>query len=99
MQVVPLTVGLATRAWDEQHVDCSAAAGQVGGAPTNGFTEGVAGSASRFAAPWQRHTRGLADQAEARSDGLREAIADFLATDDAVGFHVAGLRAFLQEQR
>lgn len=99
MQVVPLTVGVASRAWDEQHVDCSAASGQVGGAPTGGFSEGVAPSASRFAATWQRHTRGLADQAETRADGLREAIADFLATDEAVGFHVAGLQAFLREER
>ena len=99
MQVVPLTVGVASLDWDEQHVDCSAAAGQVGGAPTGGFTEGVAGAASRFASTWQRHTRGLADQAEARADGLRGAIADFLETDEAVGFQVAGLRSFLVERR
>ena len=99
MQVVPLPVGVASRAWDEQHADCSAAAGQVGGAPTSGFTEGVAGTASRFASTWQHHTRGLADQAEARADGLRTAIADFLETDEAVGFQVAGLRSFLVERR
>lgn len=99
MHVVPLTVGLTSRAWDEQHVDCSAAAAQVGGAPTDGFTAGVAGPASRFAGTWQRHTRGLAAQAEARADGLRDAIADFLATDEAVGFHVSGLHAFPREQR
>lgn len=99
MQVVPLTVGVASRAWDDQHLGCSAAAGQVGGAPTNGFTEAVAGCAARFAATWQHHTRDLAAQAEARADGLRGAVADFLATDEAVGFQVAGLRGFLVEQR
>ena len=99
MQVVPLTVGVASRTWDEHHVGCAAAADQVGCAPTGGFTGAVAGPASRFAATWQRHTRGLAAQAEGRADGLRGAIADFLATDEAVGFQVAGLRGFLVEQR
>lgn len=99
MQVVPLTVGVASRAWDEQHNDVTAAAGQVAGASTGGFTEGVSGAASRFATTWQRHTTALADQAEARADGLRTSIADFLETDEAIGFEVFALRAFMVEQR
>lgn len=99
MQVVPLTVGVASRAWDEQHNDVTAAAEQIGGASSSGFTQGVSGAASRFATTWQRHTDTLANQAEARADGLRTSIADFLATDEAVGFEVFALRGFMVEQR
>lgn len=99
MQVVPLTVGAASRAWDEQHNDVTAAADQIGGAATAGFTDGVSGAAARFATTWQRHATALADQAEARADGLRTAIGDFLETDEAVGFEVHTLRGFVVEER
>lgn len=99
MQVVPVTVGVASRAWDEQHNDVTAGAGQIGGASTEGFTDGVSGAAARFATTWQRHTTALADQAEARADGLRTSIADFLETDEAVGFEVFALRSFMVEER
>jgi hypothetical protein len=99
MQVVPLSVGRASRAWDEQHVDVTAAARQLGAAVTAGFTDAVAGAAARFATTWQRHTEALADEAESRADGLRTAIADYLATDDAVGLDVLALHSYLAEQR
>lgn len=104
MEVVPLSVappslGTASRAWDEQHIDVTAAAGQVGEAATGGFTESVSGAASRFASTWQRHTEGLADQAEGRADDLRRVIADFLSTDRAVEGDVLGLIGYLQEER
>jgi len=76
-----------------------AAAAQVGGAPTAGFTESVSGAAARFASTWQRHTDGLADEAEERGDALRRVIADFLATDRAVRADVLGLVGYLGEQR
>lgn len=99
MQVVPLTVGVASRAWDEQHNDVTAAADQIGGTATGGFTAGVSGAAARFATTWHRHAATLADQAEVRADGLRTAIADFLETDEAVGFEVFALRGFMVEER
>jgi hypothetical protein len=99
MQVPPLAVGVASRAWDEQHNDVTAAAGQIGAASTSGFTDGVSGAAARFASTWQRHASTLANQAEARADGLRSSIADFLETDDAVGFEVLALRGFMVEER
>jgi hypothetical protein len=99
MEVVPLSVGRASRAWDEQHLDLTAAAEQLGGASTGGFTEGVSGSAARFATTWQRHATDLAGQAEARADALRRAIADYLRTDGAVGFDVLALQGYLTEVR
>ena len=99
MEVVPLSVGRASRGWDEQHVDVTAAAHQLGAAATAGFTDGVAGTAARFARTWQRHTEALADEAESCADGLRTAIAGYLATDDAVSLDVLALRGYLAEQR
>lgn len=85
MQVDPLSVGRAARSWDEQHLEVAAAAGQIGSAPTSGFTDGVAAVASGFVGSWQQYAAELADQAEARADGLRSALADYQRTDRAVG--------------
>jgi hypothetical protein len=99
MEVVPAGVGRAARSWDEQHLDVSAAADQVGGAPTGGFSGAVSGTAARFATTWQRHAGDLAARAEAEADSLRSSIADYLRTDDAVaGDHLA-LGAYLAEVR
>ena len=99
MQVVPLSVGRAARSWDEQHLDVAAAAGQIGAAPVEGFTDAVGGAAARFAATWQRHAAALADRAEATADGLRGALADYLRTDEAVGRDQLVLRGLLDEIR
>jgi hypothetical protein len=84
IEVVPASVGTTAQAWDEQHLDLQAAAGQVGGAGSGGFTSAVSGTAARFLTSWERHVRGLGDTAEDRADGLRTAINDFLATDQVV---------------
>jgi len=42
---------------------------------------------------------GLAEAAEGRADGLRAVIADYLATDQAVGAELLGLASYLREQR
>ena len=99
MQVVPFSVGRVSRSWDEQHLDVAAAAGQIGAAPTSGFTDAVAGAAARFTYTWQRHTAGLADDCESRADALRGTIADFLGTDEAVGLDHLALQEFLHEVR
>lgn len=99
MEVVPASVGRAARSWDEQHLDVIAAADQVGGAPTGGFSGAVSGTAARFATTWQRHALDLAARAEAEADSLRSSIADYLRTDAAVaGDHLA-LGAYLAEVR
>lgn len=99
MEVVPLSVGRVSRAWDEQALDASAAAGQIGSATTSGFTSAVAGSATRFCATWERHATGLAGEAEETADGLRAVIADYLATDRAAGSELVVLASYLREQR
>lgn len=99
MQVVPVSVGVASRAWDQQSLELGAAAEQVRGAPTRGFTSAVAGEAARFVAAWQRHLTALAQESETRADGLREALADYLRSDDAVGADLLVLASYVGEQR
>lgn len=99
MEVVPLSVGRVSRSWDEQGLDVAAAAGQIGSAPGGGFTDNVAGAASRFTTAWERHATGLAEEAETRADSLRAVIADYLATDQGAGAELLVLASYLREQR
>ena len=99
MEVVPLSVGRVSRSWDEQALDVSAAAGQIGSAPTGGFTATVTGAAARFTTAWERHATGLAEEAEALAEGLRAVIADHLATDQAAGAELLVLASYLREPR
>ena len=99
MEVVPLSAGRVSRSWGEQALDVSAAAGQIGAAPSGGFTAAVSGAASRFTAAWERHALGLAEEAELRSEELRAVIADYLATDHAAGSELLLLASYLPEPR
>jgi hypothetical protein len=99
MEVVPLSVGRVSQSWDEQALDVSAAASQIVAAPSGGFTTAVAGAAARFTSAWERHSTGLAAEAETRADGLRTVIADYLATDQAAGTELLVLASYLREQR
>ena len=97
---VPLgELATAARAWDEQHLDVESAAHQILDAPTDGFTAAIAGSAERFTTTWGRHTTDLAQTAEARADGLREAAADLAATDGLVADGGLALTLQLREVR
>jgi hypothetical protein len=99
MEVVPVSVGVASRGWDEQHLDVAAASRQIDGAPTSGFTAQVSGAASRFTTGWERFTATLGNDCEARADGLRTAIRDYVASDDAQGMQLLQPMAFLREER
>lgn len=99
MEVVPASVGAASLAWDEQHLDLAAAAGQIGGAGTGGFTSNVSGTASRFTTAWQRFTDTAGTTCEAQADGLRTAIRDYIASDEAQGIEILLLQGFLEEVR
>lgn len=99
MDVVPASVGVASRAWDEQHLDLAAASRQIDGAGTGGFTAAVSGTASRFIGAWTRHAAGLGTDCEARADGLRTAITDYLATDELSFDDLVALGGYLTEAR
>ena len=81
---VPLTLGDTARLWDEQNLDLTSAATQIGDASTAGFTDAVSGSARTFASTWQQLVSDLAAGAESRADGLRGSLADYLGVDLSV---------------
>lgn len=99
MEVVPVSVGVASRAWDEQHLDLAAASGQIRGASTSGFTGPVSGVASRFTTKWERYTEALGGRCEARADGLRAAIHDYVTSDEAEAGALFALASYLMEER
>lgn len=80
---MPVSVGSASRGWDEQSLDLRGATTQVRDAGTSGFTSPVASTARTFLTSWTAHVKALATDCEAQADGLRVTIADWLATDEA----------------
>jgi hypothetical protein len=99
MEVVPVTVGEASRRWDDEHLDLQSAADGISGAPTGGFTANLTGTAARFTSTWQRFAADAGTECEQRADALREAIRDYLATDDAAFDDIVALAGFLEERR
>ena len=98
MEIVPLSVGAASRDWDQQNIDLASAADLVGEAATTGFTAAVSGPAGRFTTDWQRFTAALATRCETRADGLRDTIEAYLAAEYIVQDNFA-LRSYTQELR
>lgn len=99
MEIVPLSVGDATRAWDERHIDLESAARQAGSASTSGFTSAVSGPAARFAGEWKRHIDAVATKAEGHADSLRGVISTYLQAEGLTdqNFHI--LQSYLREVR
>ena len=98
MEIVPVSVGRASRAWDQQHLDLASAAHLVRGASTDGFTSAVSGSAARFIGDWERLTVALGARSEGEADALRDTIRTYLATEDRVANRWL-LQAWVREQR
>lgn len=99
MEVVPASVGEASRRWDDEHLDLQSAADGIDAAPTGGFTSAVSGTAGRFTSAWSRFATDAGTECEARADGLRATIRDFLTTDDATFDDLVALGGYLEEQR
>jgi hypothetical protein len=99
MEVVPASVGEASRRWDDEHLDLQSAADGISGAPTGGFTANVSGTAGRFTSAWSRFASDAGAECEARADSLRTTIQDFLTTDDAAFDDLVALSDFLDERR
>ena len=98
MEFVPISVGVASRAWDQQNIDLASAAGLIGEAGTSGFTAAVSGPAGRFTSDWQRFAATLATRCETQADGLRATIETYLQTELTVTDNF-GLNLYRQEQR
>jgi hypothetical protein len=99
MEIVPLSVGDASRAWDERHIDLESAAKQVEKAATSGFTPAVSGAAARFTGEWKRHVDAIATQAEGHADGLRGVISAYLQAEGVTDQNFYVLQSYLVEVR
>lgn len=88
MEIVPVSVGKASREWDEQHLDLEGAAKELKAADAAGFTEAVKATATSFAQTWEGFTRQLGIDAEAQADGLRKVIHAYLTSEDYVRAHM-----------
>ena len=99
MEIVPITVGDAARAWDERHIDLESAARQVDKAATTGFTSAVSGTAARFTTEWKRHVDALATQAEGHADSLRGVISTYLQAEGVTDQNFYILQSYLREVR
>ena len=98
MEFVPISVGVASRAWDQQNIDLTSAAGLISEAGASGFTAAVSGPAGRFTSDWHRFATTLATRCETQADGLRATIETYLQTELAVTDNF-GLNLYRQEQR
>ena len=99
MEVVPLSVGRVSAIVGRAGTSTSPPRrARSGPRPAGGFTGAVAGAAARFTTAWERHATGLAEAGRGPADGLRTAIADYLATDQAAGAELLRrcLRAYLR---
>lgn len=99
MEVVPLSVGVVARAWDEEHLSLLAAAGGLGDAEAGAFTPCVAAAAAEFCARWADATAALAESCETRADSLRRVLAAFVATDEVAAWQFKLLLGLVQERR
>lgn len=99
MEIVPISVGDTSHAWDERHIDLESAAKQVGSASTSGFTSAVSGTAARFTSEWKRHVDAVATQAEGHADGLRGVISTYLQAEGVADQNFYILQSYLREVR
>lgn len=99
MEVDPLALGAAGRAWDEQHLDLQAAGRQLGSADAGPFTAAVTGTAARFATTWSRFATALGDRCEHQADGVRSSLDEVLEADHVSGIELMLIRAATGEVR
>ena len=99
MELDPFEIGRVARAWDEQHLELSAAGHQIGNATSSGFTPAVAGDATRFATGWGRTAEALGETCEGRADSMRTAVRLALAADGGAGDDLAGVLSAIAERR
>jgi hypothetical protein len=99
MELDPVEIGRVARAWDEQHLELSAAGHQIGRATIGGFTSAVAASAARFASEWGRTAESMGETCEARADSMRTAVRVALEADGDATAGLGKVLSALAERR
>jgi hypothetical protein len=99
MELDPAEVGRIAGAWDEQHLELAATGQQIGGASGRGFSESVAGAATRFAAGWGRAATALGEVCESRADSMRTSVQLALAADGTARADLVAVMDSIAERR
>ncbi len=81
LHVEPAKVRSTAGAWDTENLHLAAAAKQIHGVGTGGFTPTVAGLVGRFIEAWEAIATKSARSSESQADGLRSTAIDILETD------------------
>lgn len=99
MELDPFEIGRVARAWDEQHLELTAAGQQIARATSRGFTTSVAATAARFATGWGRAAEEMGETCESRADAMRAAVRLALAADGEAHADLAVLLSAIAERR
>lgn len=97
LEVVPLSVGVVSRGWDEQAVDLTGAARLIESAGTAGFGPEVVAAADRFTRTWTRFATELSAECERHADALRRTVAGYVDSDEATFVDLWLLGRFVEE--
>ncbi len=92
-------VGRTAREWDEQHVDLTGASVQVAEATLAGFSPRVRLAALLFRFRWAEHVGVLGQESEVRADGLRDALREYVDSDQSSLMSSALVLKLLEEVR
>lgn len=99
MELDPFEIGRVARAWDQQHLELSAAGHQIGGATSRGFTTSVAATAARFASTWGRAAEEMGETCEGRADSMRAAVRLALEADGEARTDLTAFLSAIAERR
>lgn len=99
LQLIPASVGRASRAWDDQHLDLEGVERQLTTTPYDGFSPPVAAGAAAFLVVWRVLAAALGAACEREADGLRESIREVVAADGDAAALLGGLLPYLREVR
>lgn len=99
LQLIPVSVGRASRAWDDQHLDLEGVERQLLATPYDGFSPPVGAGAAAFLVVWRLLAAALGAACEREADGLREAIREVVTADGDAAALMLGLLPYLRELR
>jgi hypothetical protein len=99
LHVEPAKVQSTATAWDTENLNLTAAAKQIDGVGSGGFTPNVADLAGQFIEAWTVIAKNSARAAESQADGLRSTAIDVLETDAKTDVNASLLLNSIKEMR
>ena len=99
LHVEPAKVQSTAAAWDTENLHLTAAAKQIKGVGTGGFTPTVATLVGRFIEAWEAIATRSASSSESQADGLRSTAINILRTDAKTDFNASLALSSIKEIR